>query len=209
MVSYVILRGKCRHCAAPISLRYPAVELLTSLIFALLGSRYGVHLATLKWCIFEALLIALFFIDLEERILPDELTIGGTVVGLVFALLVPLKGVLPDLFLPQAKPIVQSLFEVVMAAVVLTGPIWALGTFWGKLRNREMIGLGDIKLLPLVAVFLGLEPGVNALLIGSVSGVVLGGGYILITRQKPGSYELPLGTFFCLGAGLMPLLNRI
>jgi Flp pilus assembly protein protease CpaA len=72
-----------------------------------------------------------------------------------------------------------------------------------------MIGWGDIKLLPLIAVFLGLEPGVSALLIGSVSGVILGGGYILITRQKPGSYELPLGTFFCLGAGLMPLLNHI
>lgn len=209
VISYVLLRGKCRHCSTPISLRYPVVELLTAVVFALLGWRYGMGLATLKWCSFEALLIALFFTDLEERILPDELTIGGTVAGVVFAIFVPLHGVLPELFMPAAKPLVQSLFEAILAAVLLTGPIWVLGISWGWIRKREMIGLGDIKLLPLIGVFLGLEPGITALLIGSVSGVVLGGGYIMVTRQDPGSYKLPLGTFFCLGAAIMPLLNRI
>ncbi len=209
VLSYLILRGKCRHCAEHISLRYPAVELLTAVIFALLGHRYGMHWATLKWCVFEALLIALFFTDLEERILPDELTLGGTAAGIVFALFVPVAGVVTELFIPGALPVLRSLTEVVVAAFLLTVPIWLLGTVWGRLRGREMIGLGDIKLLPLIGVFLGLEQGINALLIGSVSGVILGGGYILVTRQKPGSYQLPLGTFFCLGAGLLPLLNHI
>ena len=207
VLSYVLLRGNCRHCQEPISLRYPAVELITSLIFALLGARYGAHLVCLKWCVFEALLIALSFTDLEERILPDELTIGGSVAGLIFAVLVPTPGVFSDLLLPRARPLVQSLFEAVLGAVLMTLPIWGLAAFWGRMRNKEMLGMGDIKLLPLLGAFLGLERGITALLIGSISGVLIGGSYILLTKQKAGSYELPLGTFFCFGAGLVPLLT--
>jgi leader peptidase (prepilin peptidase)/N-methyltransferase len=209
VVSYVLLRGKCRRCAKPIGLRYPAVELLTAITFALVAARYGFHLACLKWCVFEAILIALFFTDLEERLLPDELTIGGTVAGVVFATFVHVPGAFSELVLSGARPIVQSLFEAVLGAAVLTLPVWWLAIFWSRLRKREVLGLGDVKLLPLIGAFLGLEYGITALLIGSLTGVVLGGGYILITRQKAGSYELPLGTFFCLGAGIVPLLNSI
>jgi leader peptidase (prepilin peptidase)/N-methyltransferase len=209
VLSYILLRGNCRHCQESISIRYPIVEVLTALIFALVAARYGMHLATLKWFVFEALLIALAVTDLEERLLPDELTIGGSVTGLIFALFVPVSGVFSELFLPRARPIVQSLFEVLMAAALLALPVWGLAAFWGRLRGKEMLGLGDVKLLPLIGAFLGLEHGITALFIGSISGVLIGGGYILATRQKAGSYELPLGTFFCLGAGLVPLLNRI
>lgn len=207
--SYVLLRGNCRHCHEPISLRYPVVEALTGLVFAVIGARYGLHLACLKWCVFEAILIALAFVDLEERILPDELTIGGTVVGVVFAALVPVMGPFHELFLPRTRPLFQSLFEAALGILLLTLPLWGLAAFWSRVRNKEMLGMGDVKLLPLIGVFLGLEHGTIALLIGSISGVVLGGGYILLTRQKAGSYELPLGTFFCLGAGLVPLLALI
>jgi len=190
-------------------LRYPLVETLTALLFALVAARYGWHLAAFKWFVFEAILIALCFTDLEERLLPDELTIGGTAVGAIFALIVPVSGVFSELFLPHARPLVQSLFEVVIAALLMTLPVWGLAAFWGRLRGKQMLGLGDVKLLPLIGVFLGLEHGITALFIGSISGVLIGGGYILATRQKPGSYELPLGTFFCLGAGIVPLLSRI
>ncbi len=209
VLSYILLRAKCRHCRESISLRYPLVETLTALLFALVAARYGWHLAALKWFVFEAILIALCFTDLEERLLPDELTLGGAAVGAIFALFVPVSGVFSELFLPHARPLVQSLFEVVVAALLLTLPVWGLAAFWGRLRDKQMLGLGDVKLLPLIGVFLGLERGVTALFIGSVSGVLIGGGYILVTRKKAGSYELPLGTFFCLGAGIVPLLNRI
>ncbi len=209
VLSYILLRGHCRHCRESISARYPLVETLTALVFALVAARYGLHLAALKWLVFEAILIALCFTDLEERLLPDELTIGGAVAGVIFALFVPVSGVFSELFLPHARPIVQSLFEVVIAAILLALPVWGLAAFWGRLRGKEMMGLGDVKLLPLIGVFLGLERGVTALFIGSISGVFIGGGYILATRKKAGSYELPLGTFFCLGAGLVPLLNSL
>jgi leader peptidase (prepilin peptidase)/N-methyltransferase len=208
-LSYILLRGQCRHCGKPISIRYPFVELLTALVFAFVASRYGMNWSALKWSVFEAILIALCFTDLEERLLPDELTIGGTVAGLVFAALVPVSGVFSELFLPHVRPIVRSFFEAVMAALLLALPVWGLAVFWGRMRGKQMLGLGDVKLLPLIGVFLGLEHGITALLIGSVSGVLIGGGYMMASRKKAGTYELPLGTFFCLGAGLMPLLNRI
>ena len=209
VLSYILLGGKCRHCQMPISIRYPIVEVLTALVFALVGARYGMHLASVKWFVFEALLIALCFIDLEDRLLPDELTIGGTLAGLVIAAFVPVLGTLSELFLPRARPLVQSMFEVVLSSLLLTLPIWGLAAFWSRLRGREMLGMGDVKLLPLIGVFLGLESGISALLIGSVSGVLIGGGYIFLMKKKAGSYELPLGTFFCLGAGVVPLLYKI
>ena len=209
VVSYILLRGRCRRCQQFINLRYPAVELLTSLVFALVAARYGPQLPCLKWLVFETILIALCFTDLEERILPDELTIGGTIAGIFFAFFVPVAGVFSELFLPHARPVLQSLFEVILGALLLTLPIWWLAIFWSRLRKREVLGMGDVKLLPLIGAFLGLEHGISALLIGSISGVLIGGGYIMLTRQKASSYELPLGTFFCLGAGLVPLLTRI
>lgn len=209
VVSYLLLRGNCRHCKQPIALRYPIVEILTAILFALVGARYGMHLPSLKWCVFEGLLVTLAFVDLEERILPDEVTIGGSVVGLLFAFFIPVSGPFHELFLPHARPLFQSLFEIALGIALLTLPIWGVAEFWSRVRKMEMLGLGDVKLLPLIGAFLGLEHGFNALLIGSVSGVILGGGYILFTRKEASSYELPLGTFFCLGAALVPLLSKI
>ncbi len=209
LLSYLLLRGKCRHCHQLISLRYPLVELLTGVAFALAAARYGMQWACLKWCVFEALLITLAFTDLEERILPDELTIGGAIAGLAFAFLIPVSGVFSELFLPRSRPLVQSLFEAILGMLFLTLPLWGLAHFWGKIRKREMLGMGDVKLLLVLGAFLGLEFGVTALLIGSVSGVAIGGTYILMTGKKAGEYELPLGAFLCLGASLVPLLNTI
>jgi leader peptidase (prepilin peptidase)/N-methyltransferase len=209
LVSYALLRARCRRCSEPIAVRYPLVELITAVFFALVVARYGATLPALKWCLFEAMMVALFVTDMEERILPDEFTLGGGVLGLLFAFFVRVRGALSELFLPTARPLVQSVFEAVVAAVILTVPIWLLSVFWGRVRKREMLGLGDVKLLPMLGLFLGLEQGISALLIGSVSGVVLGGGFIFFTRQKASSYELPLGSFFCLGGALIPLLTRL
>ena len=89
LVSYLLLRARCRHCGARISLRYPAVELLTGLCFFYFVWTLGPTVPALKMCVLAALLIGLLFADLEERILPDELTLGGTVAGLIFSFFVP------------------------------------------------------------------------------------------------------------------------
>ncbi len=99
VVSYAVLRGRCGTCRKPIALRYPLVELTTAVLFALVAVRYGWTLAAFKWALFEALAVVLFWTDMEERILPDEFTIGGTVAGLVLAFFVPVHGAVLDLLL--------------------------------------------------------------------------------------------------------------
>jgi|SRR5579875_2161714 len=206
--SYILLRRRCRGCAQPIPARYPLVEFETACLFALVVFEYGWTLAGLKWCLFEALLVALFWTDLEERILPDELTIGGTAAGLIFSLWVAVPSVAGNLLAPTAKTPVKSLLSAALAAVVLVAPLWGLGALYGAVRKREGLGLGDVKLLLLIAVFLGAERGLYALLIGAVSGSLIGAAYILATRRNASTYELPFGTFLCAGAALVPLLSK-
>src|SRR6266545_3170029 len=89
LASYAVLGGQCRHCRARISLRYPAVELLTGVLFFVYVLAKGLTLESVRDCLFAAMLVGLIFSDLEERILPDEFTLGGTALGLLVSFFVP------------------------------------------------------------------------------------------------------------------------
>lgn len=206
VVSFLFLRGKCRACGKPIGWRYPAVELATALLFTWTVAVYGLTFATLKWTVFEAILIVLCATDLEERILPNELTIGGSLVGLVFAVFVAVPGFAGEILLPKAGTVVQSLVNAMAAACLLSIPIALVGFLYQKLRKRQGLGLGDVKLLVLIGIFLGTEKGISALLIAAVGGSILGVLYIVVRRKHVASYELPFGSFLCLGAAFLPLL---
>jgi leader peptidase (prepilin peptidase) / N-methyltransferase len=206
--SYFVLHGRCRSCKNPIAFRYPIVELATALLFSLAVAEYGWTIVALKWCVFEVLLVALFWTDLEERILPDELTLGGAVAGLIFAIFVPVPSVMADLTVPAARAAVRSLLDASAGAIFLAGPLWALGALYNRLRKREGLGLGDVKLLVLIGIFLGLEHGLTALLIGAVGGTAIGLTYILVARKSASTYELPFGTFLCAGAAIVPLIGK-
>jgi leader peptidase (prepilin peptidase)/N-methyltransferase len=209
LLSYALLRGCCRACGKRIGFRYPIVELTTALLFAAVIIRYGWTLGGLKWALFEALVITLFWTDMEERILPDELTVGGTLAGLILAIFVQVPGQASELLPPGSKLAWRSLLNAGMGAMVLAGPIWVLGIVYAHVRGREGVGLGDVKLLVLLGVFLGLENGLLALLIGAISGSVLGMAYIWLTHKKASTYELPLGSFLCAGAALAPLVKKL
>ncbi len=103
LLSYALLKGRCRECGKSIGWRYPLVELMTAVFFATSVARYGWNLNGLKWCLFEGIMIVLFWVDLEERILPDEFTLGGSVAGLVFAFFTKVPGVLGELLLPRGE----------------------------------------------------------------------------------------------------------
>jgi leader peptidase (prepilin peptidase) / N-methyltransferase len=207
VVSYFRLRGRCRACSNPIGWRYPLVEATTAVLFALTVAVYGWTVAALKWCVLDGLLTVLFWTDLEERILPDELTLGGTAAGVILAVLTGVPSAFPGLLFPALNPVVKSLIAAGMGAA-LALPLWAVGALYGWMRKREALGLGDVKLFVLVGVFLGLERGLFALVIGTVAGSVVGLLYILLTDRKLSSYELPLGSFVCAGGVLVPLLTR-
>ena len=209
LVSYVCLWGRCRHCRHPIGLRYPLVEATTAGLFALTVARYGWSLTALKWALFEALMVVLFWTDLEERILPDELTLGGAVTGVALAFFVPVPGELGSWLSPSVQPVWSSVLNSLVGACVLTLPIFFLGWVYSKIRHREGIGLGDLKLLLLLGAFLGVEDGVQALLIGSIAGSVIGVVYILMARKDAATYWLPLGSFLCVGGAILPLVHRL
>ena len=207
VLSYVMLRGRARCCGVSIGVQYVAVELMTTAAFLAVALRYGWTPAALKWMAFEAILVVLFWTDLQERILPDEFTLGGTALGLVFALMIPVPGIMGQLILPNSKMAWQSLLEAGLGALLTAGPLWLVGAVYLRLRGREGLGLGDVKLLILIGVFLGLEQSLAALLVSTVAGSIIGLAYIWWKRKTAATYELPLGTFLCAGGALAPLLG--
>jgi leader peptidase (prepilin peptidase)/N-methyltransferase len=204
LVSYALLGGRCRRCRARIGIRYPVVELLTGLCFSYFVWKLGPTLLGLKMCVFAALLTALLFCDLEERILPDELTLGGALAGLAFALFVPPPDVTAQAVSWMAGANLTGradwLAESALGAVLPAAFLWAGGWLYEKVRHREGLGFGDVKFMVMVGSFLGLRGALLTLLLGSLSGSILGYAYMLIARKDPKTYELPFGTFLSAAA---------
>ncbi len=151
--------------------------------------------------VFSAVMVTLFFTDLEEKILPDEFTLGGTLAGLLLAGFSPLQQGLVSLLLFQYPPVVRSVAESAVGAAMLGGILWLIGELYHKVRGREGLGLGDVKLAACIGSFLGLHGGLMSMIVGSVFGSVLGLGWIVFHRKDPSTYELPYGSF--LGAAAL------
>ncbi len=207
VLSFLMLRGRCRHCAQPIGARYLVVEVAIALLFGFIAASFGFTLESLKACLFVSILMVLFWTDVEERLLPDEFTLGGTLVGLILAAFVPMHSVLADSLIPAAGLRAQSLFNSAAGALVLAVPLAGIGWLYQRVRRRTGLGMGDVKLLALIGAFLGAERGLVALLIGSLSGSVVGVTYILVRRKDPRTYQLPFGSFLCAGALISALWN--
>jgi leader peptidase (prepilin peptidase)/N-methyltransferase len=205
VLSFLLLRGKCRRCAMKISWMYPAVECLTGLAFAWFVAFDGLTLAAAKDCLFAAILIGLIFADLDTRLLPDEFTLGGLAAGLAFSLFVPLPPTIVSLFAmiagihPGMR--VMSLGEAVLGAAVPAFAMWSLGWIFEKLRHREYLGFGDVKMIAMMGAFLGLTGTIVTLLVGSLIGSVGGYAWMKLTGRDPATYYLPFATF--LGAGAL------
>jgi leader peptidase (prepilin peptidase) / N-methyltransferase len=209
LLSYALLRGRCRQCGKGIGVRYPLVEASLAVLLVATTWRYGWSAKGLQWAVFEAIMVALFWTDIEERLLPDEFTLGGTLAGIGIALFVMVPGAAAELLLPERRALVRSLVNAGIAALFLAGPVWFIGFAYSQLRKKEGLGLGDVKLLLLLGVFLGLEDGLLALLIGAVAGSVLGLIYVRAMHKDAASYELPFGSFLCAGGALVPLFVKI
>lgn len=202
VLSFLLLRGRCRNCGEAIPLRYPMVELATALVFAWSVSSMGVSLPALKYAVFGAILITLVASDIEERILPDEFTLGGVVLGLVFAWIVPLPAGIAHLVAPGLEaPRVLSLIEAVLGAGITSGSILLVAKLYETVRRREGMGLGDVKMVAMVGAFLGLQGALLTLILGSLAGGLGGLLFILLTRKDASTYQLPFGAF--LGAAAL------
>ena len=198
LLSYFFLRGRCRHCAVPISIRYPVVELLNGLLYAYLLWRLGPDPAAAKMAVFGSMMLILIFTDLSDYILPDEITLGGLVLGVALSpfLLLPMGpvGFVLSISRKQWQPWTVSLVESVVAAVVVGGMLFLLGEVYYRLRHREGLGFGDVKMMAMLAAFWGVGDSLLTLVLGSVIGSAFGIFNVVVGRKK-WTYELPFGSY--------------
>jgi leader peptidase (prepilin peptidase) / N-methyltransferase len=205
VLSWLFLGGKCRNCKTRISPMYPAVELLTGLLFLGCYVGFGLTVDALKWATFAALLVVLTITDLRERILPDEVNFFGLGAGLLFSFFSKsLDGTALWLarrwfdFPPPQMAL--SFADAALGAAAGSGLLWIVAEGYFRLRGREGMGLGDVKMMAAVGAFLGLKRTMMTILLGSLLGSVI--GIVLMAVSKKGrDYELPFGTF--LGAGAL------
>jgi len=183
VLSWIILRGKCRDCGARISPRYAVVELLTGALFLLSYFAAGSIAEAVKLCVLSFLLIGLIFTDAETKLLPDLLTKPGIVLGLLFSLVVPVEGPAQFLLLLlRATPNwrVLSLLNSLAGAILGSAFILGVALLYEALRGVEGMGRGDVKLMAMIGAFLGVKQTLLVLLLGSFIGSVF--GLLLILR---------------------------
>jgi len=207
VLSWLWLRGRCRNCKAPIAALYPAVELLTGLLFALCALAFGFQLPALKWAVFCALLVVLAITDLRERILPDKVNLTGAVLGLAWSAVLPVDDGTALWFAgrlfafpPPAR--VLSFADALVGAVAGAGILWIFAEGYFRLRGREGMGLGDVKMMAMAGTFLGPKAAVLTIMAGALLGSVLGALFMLF-RRTGSEYELPFGTFLAAAALLV------
>lgn len=204
VLSYLLLGGRCRGCRARISWTYPVVELMTGMFFAWFVAIEGLDLAALKDCVFVAIMIGLIFSDLDTYLLPDEFTIGGFFAGLAFAFFVPLPptvfGLLTDLAGLHPGLRAVSFGEALLGGLLPSGGMWLLGWCFEKVKKKEYLGFGDVKMIAMMGAFLGLSGVVVTLLFGSLVGSIGGLAYLKITKKDPATYYFPFAVFLGLAA---------
>jgi len=203
VVSWAVLRGRCRSCRSPISARYPAVELLTAALFAITFLLHsGLTLSLPFDLAFVAALVALVFIDAEHMLLPDRITLPGAALAVVARVVVPnLYGVgfLAGSF-EGAPAWLLSLVGALLGALVGGGFLWLVGWAWEKARGVQAMGLGDVKMMLMVGAYLGPPLTVLTLFVGVLTGSVVGVALMLGRGERDMKMLLPFGIFLGIGA---------
>jgi len=184
VISYLMLRGKCAKCGVGISVRYPLVEALTGALWALLFLRYGLTLELAPYIIFITGLIVVTFIDIDHKIIPNELSLGGMVLGVAASFITPLGWQ-------------QSLIGLAVGGLGL----WAVAEGFAILMKKEGMGFGDVKLMGAIGAFTGWQGVLFTILVGSVAGSVI--GIVAIKLSGKGKeLKIPFGPFLSLGAAI-------
>lgn len=183
ILSYILLKGRCRNCNTKISIRYPIVEFITALLFLLLFKKTGLTIELPVMMLFVAILIVISLIDLEFQIIPDILSIGGVAIGFVLSFIRPFFG----------------FFDALYGIILGGGVLFAIAYLYQLCTKREGMGGGDIKLLGMIGAFIGIKGVLFSLISGSLIGTIVGIPLMLIKGQDT-KYAIPFGPFLSLGA---------
>ena len=182
VVSYLVLRGRCRKCRVAISPMYPIIEAITGAVFLAAYLWYGPSALLIVRLAFAWAMIALFVIDYQHQILPNVITIPGIVIGILSNIL--------------AGP---GWIASIIGAAVGAGSLYAIAEIYYRVRHEEGLGMGDVKMLGMIGAFLGWKLVLLTLVISSFLGSIVG-VFVLVSRKESLKYAMPFGTFLAVGA---------
>ena len=199
-ISFILLAGRCRFCQQKISIRYLVVELLTAITFVFFYSRYGLSYNFFFYALFACGLIVATFVDIQHRIIPDEISVGGIIVGFILS---SCKGFNLKPLAYNPGPMLNSFLGIIIGGgiIYITGFIFDLVYF--KLLKKppiqgetESMGGGDVKLLAAIGAFLGWQKAILTFFLAPFFGIVI--GVINLVSKK--DHTIPYGPFLSLAA---------
>lgn len=191
IISFLILRGRCRNCGEPISWRYPLVEALNGVLTLLLFIKSGPTLPFLALFLFTSSMVVITFIDLDHQIIPDSISLPGIVIGFIFSFFLPWNSWL------------NSLLGILLGGGSLLLVAWG----YEKLTGKEGMGGGDIKLLAMMGAFFGWRSVLFIIFAASLVGSVIGVTAMVI-KKSDGKLAIPFGPFLAFGAMLYIFFGR-
>jgi len=188
VVSWLVLRGRCRGCKTPISVQYPTIEAATALIWGYMAGRHGISLETLRGAIFLTILLGIAITDARAYIIPDEFSLGGLGVGLLFAL-------------AAGWP---ALWGALLGAAVGFAFLWIVAVVGGRIFKQDAMGGGDIKMMAMIGAFVGWQGMLLTVFLGAFLGSLVFVPLALAGRKQ----LVPFGIFLSLGAVVTYLLGQ-
>ena len=183
LLSYILLKGRCRNCGSRIPIQYPVVEFLTGIIYILIFLIYGLTLQSLIYIILASAVIIIAFIDLNKQIIPDVISLPGIVIGLILSFFVPYI----------------SFINSVLGVLVGGGIILVIGLVGSAIFKKEAMGGGDVKLAAMIGAFLGWQYIIISLFLGFFLGA-LAGIFLILSKIKRREDIMPFGPFIALGS---------
>ncbi len=208
ILSWLVLRAKCRKCGEPIHWRYPAVEFLTAAVFLLTYWQVGFTAFLPIALVFVAAVISLIFIDAEHMILPNVITYPLFIFALIVRVTYPLAfsdNFFSDtLFAPlsgmSGPPWLVSLAGVALGALVGGGSLWLVGAAWKLFRGVDAMGLGDVKMMLGVGALLGWRLAILTIFLGAFSGALIGAIVLMRQKDRDLQTQIPFGIFLGIGS---------
>lgn len=207
LVSYLVLRARCRHCGETISLRYPIVELLMAVLFLLVWLKLGTAdtavrplalapvttfwLIPIYWLAVFGLALGTF-VDIDHMIIPDRVSLGGIVLGLAFSTCVPAMH-------PHQATFYGGFGAAVMGAVAGSGLLWGVAILGKLIFRKDAMGMGDVKLLGAIGAFLGWRAVLFTVMASSFVGAIVGLALVAL-RKKEMQSRIPYGPYLALAA---------
>jgi leader peptidase (prepilin peptidase)/N-methyltransferase len=184
IIGYFLLQGRCRYCAKTFSIRYPLIELFEACLAGFLVWQFGLGFWSTFYFIFVSVLVIIFFIDIDYRIIPNTLSIPGIVIGLVASLLMPL--LIDDWFVGIKESILGCLFG--------GGFLYGINYLYSMVTGRDGIGFGDVKLMAMLGAFFGAKIVLLTIFLSSLLGSLVGFAVVLVAG-KTSKYPIPFGPF--------------